>query len=147
GGTADARDEGQEDQREPRAHLACLRCHDGAARAAVYVRLAPRAVAAAEPAALPTAEAIDRPPALGLVVGAAEVRLDPRLSEPLAGTVGQRGRRIGAHADEGGDLLRLHALDLRVPEHLLPARGQRPEGLRRRRPVERVEGGGLARGW
>ena len=46
--------------------------------------------------------------------------------------------------DERRDLLRRHALDLAVPEHLLPAGRQRPERLRGRRTVEGVEGRRLA---
>ena len=143
GRAADARGQRQEHEREPRAHLARLGRDDGAASAVVEVRLEPRRVAPAQLAARVPAEAVDRPPALGLV-GVAQVRLDPRLPQPFAGTVGQGGRRVRAHADQRGDLLRLHALDLGVPEHLLPAGRQGAERLRGRGPVEGVERGGLA---
>ena len=102
GGAADARGERQEDEGEPRADLARLGGHDGAARALVEVRLEAGGVAAAEPAAGVAAEPVDRPTALGLVVGVAQVRPDPRLAESLACTIGEGRRRVRAHADAAG---------------------------------------------
>ena len=67
------------------------------------------------------------------------------LAEPLAGAVGQRGHRVGAHPEQRGDVGGLLALDLEVPQHELPALGQRGERLRGRAALEAGDGGVLER--
>ena len=54
---------------------------------------------------------------------------EERLPESLAGPVGQRRHRVGAHSEQYRHLGRLLALDLGVPQHGLPALRQRRKGL------------------
>ena len=56
-----------------------------------------------------------------------QVRLQVRLAQPFARPVGQGGHSIRREADERRDLGRRSPLDLGVPEHELPALGQRGE--------------------
>jgi hypothetical protein len=53
--------------------------------------------------------------------------LQIRLSQPLAGPVGQSRHAVGTHAEQGRDVGRLLPLDLEVPKHHLPTLGQRRE--------------------
>ena len=79
-------------------------------------------------------------------VGVLGVHGQERLAQALAGAVGEGGDRVGAHAEQRGDLGGLLALDLGVPQHQLPALGQRRERARRRRrsrsPRRRCRGTG-----
>ena len=68
-------------------------------------------------------------PAAGVVVELLRVLGEERLAQPLAGAVGQRGDGVGAHAEQRSDVGGLLALDLGVPQHQLPALGQRGERL------------------
>ncbi len=136
--SGDADRERQQHECEPVRDLAGLGRHDGAARAVGEVGVDLARVALSEVAARVGAEAVDRPPAGRSVVDAAQVGLDPRFAQPLARAKGELcdGRRL--EAQQGSDLRRLHALDLGVPEHLLPAGRKAPERLRRDAAVERV---------
>lgn len=93
-------------------------------------------VTSGEVAARVGTEMLDRPLALRAGARAAQVRLDPRLSEPFAGAEGELRHRAGLHAEERSHLLGLHLLDLGVPEHLLPTRREAAEGLRGEAAVE-----------
>jgi hypothetical protein len=95
-----------------------------------------RPVAFAEASARARRKVFDGPRALRLEIGRGEVGADPRLPQALAGAVAQGGRGLGAHAQDRGELGRLHAFDLAVPQRLLPPRWQRAERLGRQRPVE-----------
>ncbi|CAI9392422.1 hypothetical protein MICABA_02103 [Microbacterium sp. T2.11-28] len=137
--------ERQEDHRQSMRDLPCLRRHDRASCAVGEMCLDLRAVAFAEIAAGVGAEPIDGPVARGVLGHRPQVRLDPRLAEPFACAERQLRDRGRLHPQQGGDLGRLHLLDLRVPEHLLPARGQAAEGLVREAAVEGLVGGVRAR--
>ena len=80
-------------------------------------------------------------PGAGVLVELLHVHGEERLAQPLAGPVGQRGHRVGAHAEQRRDVARLLPLDLGVPEHHLPAFRQRGEGPRRGGVVEALDGG------
>ena len=64
------------------------------------------------------------------------MRLKPRLAEPFTGAVREGRDAVGRHTEDRGDLVRVHPLDLGVPEHRLPAVGQAAERTRRQGAVE-----------
>ena len=71
----------------------------------------------------------------------ADVLLEPRGAQCLAGTERQRRHGVRVHAEQRRGVLAGEALDLGVPEHFLPARREREERARRRRPVEAAQRG------
>ena len=79
-------------------------------------------------------------PAAGVGLELGGVLGQERLAQPFAGTVGEGGDRVGAHAEDGRDVGGLVALDLGVPEHQLPALGQRGERPGRGRALEALDG-------
>ena len=100
---------------------------DRHARAAlVEVVLDLRRVARDDAAADVGAELAVGPPA-GVLVELRGVLGQERLAQSLAGAVGERGDRVGAHPEHRRDVGGLLALDLGVPQHELPALGQRRE--------------------
>ncbi len=96
------------------------------------------AVALASGQAVPgvVAESFDGPAAVAGGGGVGDVRLQPRLAEPFARTVGERRDAVGADTEDGGDLVRVHPLHLGVPEHRLPALGKAAERAGRQGAVE-----------
>ena len=145
-GPADAEHQGQQHEGEAVRDLLGLGRDDQAARALAEVVLELGAVAHSEVAARVRAEALDGPLADGSRLSGAQVRLDPGLAQALACTEGELSRGAGAHSQQRRDLGRLHLLDLGVPEHLLPARGEAAEGLRGEAAVERIVRGLVGRG-
>ena len=69
--------------------------------------------------------------------GLGNVGLQPGLAKTLACSIAQCGDTVGAHPEDGRDLVRVHPFHFGVPEHRLPAFGQRPECARGQRAVER----------
>ena len=67
------------------------------------------------------------PPA-GVLVELRGVLGQEGLAESLAGAVGERGDRVGAHPEHRRDVGGLVALHLGVPQHELPALGEAGEG-------------------
>jgi hypothetical protein len=59
--------------------------------------------------------------------GAADVRLQVRLAQPLAGPVGEHRGGVGGQAEQRRDLAGRLVLDGGVPQYGLPALGQRAE--------------------
>ena len=86
-------------------------------------------------------EARHRPLALGRGPGVRDVRLQPGGAESFARPVRQRGDAVGREAHQRGDLVRVHPLDLGVPENGLPAVGQRTERLGGQGAVESPRSG------
>lgn len=72
--------------------------------------------------------------------GLADVGLEVGLFEAFAGTAGEDGRGVGGQAEERRDLARGLLLDGGVPQHGLPALGQRAEGLHGERLLGLVHG-------
>ena len=70
-----------------------------------------------------------------------DVGVQVGLAQPLPGPVGERGHGVGGQPQQRADLGRAAALDLGVPEHELPALGQRGEGRGRHLPLDVVVGG------
>ena len=76
-----------------------------------------------------------------VVVGVLGVHGEERLAQALAGAVGERGDGVGGHPEQRRDLGRLLPLDLGVPQHQLPALGQRGERAGRRGALEALDRG------
>src|SRR5699024_1579960 len=96
-----------------------------------------------EIAACVRAETLDRPLVVGSVIERREVGLDPRLAQALAGAGGKLGDGGRLDSEQGSRLARLQALDLRVPEDLLPPGRKTAEGSVRDPAVEGGLGGAL----
>ncbi|UFN44260.1 hypothetical protein LN652_19780 [Nocardioides okcheonensis] len=79
-------------------------------------------------------------PAARVVVEGGGVLGEVGLAQALAGAVGQGGHRVGGHPEQRGDVGRLVALDLGVPEHQLPPLGERGEGGGGRGALEALDG-------
>ena len=126
----------EEQRREQAAqvgvHLDQLEVDRGARAAALEVRR--------DPGRLPAGEAVaDVGAEVGAgclagrarLAGVVHVHRHEGLAQPLAGPVGELGDRVGGEAEQRRDLGWALALDLGVPQHQLPALGQRGERARR----------------
>jgi hypothetical protein len=69
------------------------------------------------------------------------VHVQEGLTQALAGAVGERRDRVGAHAEQRRDVGGLLVLDLEVPQNHLPALGERGERLRGGAALESRHGG------
>nr|WP_264158690.1 hypothetical protein [Cellulomonas iranensis] len=130
------RTEPQEPQHERRhdgahavVHVPELEDERTALAARVEVLLDRARVACTEAAAHVRAELAGRA-AAAVVERVLQVHLQVRLAQALACPVGQRGRAVGGQAEQRRDLRGRQALDLAVPQHGLPALGQRAERAR-----------------
>ena len=125
GGTAEQK--GREQAGEAGVDLVQLEVDRHAPPALPQMSLDPGRVPPGETVADVGAEVLLGPGAGGVrrVLG---VHREEGLTQPLAGAVGQGGHRVGAEAEQRRDLGGLLALHLGVPEHQLPALGERREG-------------------
>ena len=126
----------QHDHGEVGADLVDLLRDDRALGAVLEVVGHALRVAGAQPVAGVVAEVRHRPLAFTGCGGVADVGLQPGLAQAFASAVRERGDAVGGDAHDGRDLVRVHALDLGVPEHRLPALGQAAERARRQGAVE-----------
>lgn len=130
GGTEPADDRDRHDGGDAARDLGDLAGREAALGALLQVLAQPAFGTGAQPAAGIGAELVGVAGAL-LVVGegGTDVGLEIGLLEALAGAAGEHTRAVGVEPEEGGDIARRLVLDLGVPQHGLPALGQRPEGL------------------
>ena len=83
-------------------------------------------------------EVLVREPA-AVLVEVARVHGQEGLAQALAGAIGEGGDRVRGHPQHRCDVGRLVALDLGVPQHELPALGERGEGTRRGAALEALD--------
>jgi hypothetical protein len=126
----------EHDHREVRADFVYLFRDDRAAVAAGQMRGQAFVVAGREPVARVLAETRHRPLTFTGCRGIRDMRLQPRLAEGFTCAVRERGHAVGGETHERGDLVRVHPLDLGVPEHRLPAFGKGTEGAGREGAIE-----------
>ncbi len=109
----------------------------------------PAALALGQAPAHVRTEQVDGGTALLRCRAAGQVHLEVGLAQPLTGPVGERGDTVGLHAEQRTDLRRFCPLDLGVPQHRLPAFGQRQERSRDQGAFQALQSRiheGLARG-
>ncbi len=140
GGTCRAEQQRGEDGGEVRVDLGELEIDRHALAAFVEVGLDLAGVALGDALADVGADVLVRPATL-VLVELLGVHVQERLPQALARAIGERGHRVGAHAEQLGDLGGLGALHLGVPQHQLPALGQRRERLRRSGVLEALDRG------
>src|SRR5690606_20070664 len=83
---------------------------------------------------------LNRPVAVGSGRDAAQMRLNPGLAQTFPGAERELRHCSGLHAKQRSNLGRFHLLDLRVPEHLLPASRKAAERLSSQAAIEGIVG-------
>ena len=112
-------------------------CDDRAPRTDREMGIDLAVVPAGELEPRPPAQTLERPAAVRVPGDAVQMRGDPGFAQPFVGSSGQLLDRIDAQPEQRRDLCGGHVLDLRVPEHLLPAARQTAERTRGEGSVER----------